>query len=216
MTGLKISRVPFGSMLTYAPRGNSEKHCQSRVEKCKLKDDRVLNSGSLMSEEIAKKISDNLAGCPFYDYFNKDVTLVPIPSSALLKKDSLWVPERITTALEKHNLGTSKTLLLRHTPLQRSSTSLAENRPKAHQHYSSIGVQKLLYEPKEIVLVDDVITRGATSLGAANRLASAFPDARIRVFAVMRTISNPDDFENTYCSCTGYISLRGENTFREP
>ena len=203
-------------MLTYTPRGNSEKHCISREEMRKLKDDRVLNSGSLMSEEIAKRISDKLGSYPFYDYFNKDVILVPAPSSTLLRRDSLWVPKRITTALEKHNLGTSKALLCRHTPLQRSSTSLAENRPKAHQHYDSIGVQKLLHEPKEIVLVDDVITRGATSLGAVNRLASVFPDAHIRVFAVMRTISNPDHFENTVYPCTGHISLRGENTFRIP
>ncbi len=39
----------------------------------KLKDDRVLNSGSLMSEEIAKRISDELGSYLFYNYFNKDV-----------------------------------------------------------------------------------------------------------------------------------------------
>jgi phosphoribosylpyrophosphate synthetase len=47
-------------------------------------------------------------------------------------------------------------------------------------------VQKVLSEPSNILLVDDIITRGATLLGAASRLAEAFPKAEIRAFAVMR------------------------------
>ena len=216
MTTLGVSSVHFGSLLTYAPRGDSEMHCLSRVERHRLKNDHVLNSGLLMSEEIAKRISDDLAMYPFRSYFHKDATLVPVPRSSLLKKDTLWVPGRIASALEKHGLGTRETLLVRDTPLPRSSTSLAKDRPKAHHHYDSMSVQKRLHDPKEIVLVDDVITRGATSLGATNRLASAFPATRIRVFAAMRTISRPDCFERIVCPCTGTISLRGENTFRNP
>ncbi len=182
----------------------------------KLKNDQVLNSGSPMSEEVAGMLSVSLAGSPFHDYFHKDVTLVPIPGSSRLKKDTLWVPERITSALEKHDLGTSIQILYRDVPLRRSSTSLAKDRPKAHQHYGSMAIQKPLHDPKEIVLVDDVVTRGATLLGAANKLADAFPGVRIRAFAVMRTISNPDCFEGICNPCTGNISLRGKDTFRSP
>ena len=48
-------------------------------------------------------------------------------------------------------------------------------RPTAEQHYESISVQGILSEPEEILLVDDVVTRGVTLLGCANRLADAFP-----------------------------------------
>ena len=113
-------------------------------------------------------------------------------------------------------MGKSEECLIRETPLPRSSKVSASNRPKAFQHYDSMRVRELLFDPKEIVLVDDVITRGTTVLGAVNRLAETFPKAFIRVFAVMRTISNPDDFSKIVDPCTGTISLVRENTFREP
>jgi len=77
-------------------------------------------------------------------------------------------------------------------------------------------VRESLLKPKEIVLVDDVITRGATAVNAVNRLANAFPNAKIRVFAAMRTISDPDMFSEIIQPCTGTISLIGEDTYRDP
>jgi predicted amidophosphoribosyltransferase len=106
--------------------------------------------------------------------------------------------------------------LKRAIPLRKSATSLAANRPKAFEHYASMEVQKVFPEPTEIVLIDDIITRGATAMGAANKLADAFPAARIRVFAAMRTISPPDIFKNTLDPCIGTIDLRGADTFRRP
>ncbi len=67
-----------------------------------------------------------------------------------------------------------------------------------------------------ISIVDDVITRGATTLGAANRIADVFPSSDIRVLAAMRTISNPDEFTYFCKPCTGTIKLLGVDTFRDP
>lgn len=128
----------------------------------------------------------------------------------------LWVPRRITSALANNGLGKNEECLYRDIPLPKSSTSLASNRPKAFQHYDSMKVRELLFDPKEILLVDDVITRGATMLGAVNKLADTFPNARIRTFVVMRTISNPDEFSEIIQPCVGTITLSGENTFRVP
>ena len=82
MTSLKITNVQFGSMLTYTPRGDSEDHRQSKVEMRRLKNDQVLPSGSLMSEEVARTLNANLARYSFQDYFHKDVALVPIYRAA--------------------------------------------------------------------------------------------------------------------------------------
>ena len=101
-------------------------------------------------------------------------------------------------------------------PLPKSSQVAAQNRPKASMHYDSMNVGDLLFKPREIVLVDDVITRGATALGAASRLEEAFPSVKIRVFAVMRTISNPDEFSSIIDPRVGKIVLRGEDTYRRP
>jgi hypothetical protein len=41
--------------------------------------------------------------------------------------------------------------------------------------------------PERITLVDDFITKGATVLAGAARLAEAFPDAEIQAFVLVRT-----------------------------
>ena len=211
---MEITKVDFGSLLTYTPRGNQTKHRESRTVMRNLKNDAVLQSGDLTSSLIAQIIRNGLDGYPFSDYFNETTMLVPTPKSSMLQKDGLWVPQRITSALENKGLGINEECLIRNTPLPKSSKVSAQNRPKASQHYESMGVRESLLHPREIVLVDDVITRGATALGAVNKIKEAFPNASIRVFAAMRTISNSDDFSDFFEPCTGKIELVGVNTFR--
>jgi hypothetical protein len=64
--------------------------------------------------------------------------------------------------------------------------------------------------------VDDVVTRGATLLGAASRLADALPAARVRAFAAIRTISNPEEFSSITAQVIGRIEYRDGETFRRP
>ncbi len=130
----------------------------------------------------------------------------------------LWVPQLLTTALIKNGLGkSSESCLERIKAVPRSSGQTSgKNRPKAFQHYESMNVKELLFQPKEIILVDDVITRGAAILGGVNRLAEAFPDAKIRAFAMMRVISRVEDFTNLEDPCIGAITRYGENTNRDP
>ncbi|MDE1875765.1 MAG: hypothetical protein KGH86_02895 [Thaumarchaeota archaeon] len=101
--------------------------------------------------------------------------MVPTPTSSLITPGSLWVPQRIAKALVRKGLG--KTVIecvKRVKALPRSSKSLASNRPKAQDHYDSVEVENILSNPTEILLIDDVVTRGATLLGVANKLADAF------------------------------------------
>ena len=213
---MEITKIDFGSLLTYTPRGNQTKHHESKAIMRKLKNDAVLQSGNLMSSLIAQDIRNKLDGYPFSDYFNETTMLIPTPKSSMLQKDGLWVPQRITSALENNGLGINEECLIRNTPLPTSSRVSASDRPKAFQHYESMEVRESLLHPREIVLVDDVITRGATALGAVNKIKEAFPNANIRVFAAMRTISNSDDFSGFFDPCTGNIKLVGVNTIRRP
>jgi predicted amidophosphoribosyltransferase len=126
-------------------------------------------------------------------------------------------PTTSCKALVSRGLGKGvEECLNRMTPLRKSAKSLAADRPKAHEHYASMEVQKVFPEPHEILLVDDIVTRGATAIGAANKLAEAFPRARIRLFAAMRTISPPDTFTDTMAPCIGTIEIRGVDAFRRP
>ena len=214
---MKLSEIEFASLLTYSPWGTTEIEFRSKTTKTNLKTDvRLETEQILMSEYIARGIKKNLEQLPFADFFKANPILIPTPTSSLTQKDTLWVPERLATALVNNGLGKDvKSCLQRTTPLRKSHTSSSANRPKAFEHYNSMSVQKTLVEPDEILLIDDIITRGATLLGAANKLADAFPKANIRAFAAMRTISRPENFSKIFDPCRGKIELVGEDTYSD-
>jgi predicted amidophosphoribosyltransferase len=216
-----LHRLEFCSLLSYSPRGLSDAEKASRTAMKALKEDQFVprpsEHAALMSDMVADNIAKNIATLPFANYFTTNTILVPIPSSTLMRPGSLWVPQRLANALVKRSLGKEVVYCLeRVTPLQKAATSSAPNRPKAIDHYNSIKVQKPLVEPEEILLVDDVITRGSTLLGAASKLAEVFPKAKILAFAAMRTTSPPDRFLDIYDPRTGLITLSNDNTFRRP
>lgn len=172
----------------------------------------------LMSQWVAQIIHRRKSTLPFDSFFHPNTTLIPAPSSSLMKADTLWVPYRVATALAKIGLGKEVVRCLRRVkPVPKAAFCESWERPTAAQHYDTIEFQGSLSEPDEIVLVDDVVTRGATLLGCANRLADAFPNTLIRAFAVMRTISIPSNFEEMYAPCEGMIRLlESGGTIREP
>nr|NIP61938.1 phosphoribosyltransferase [Nitrosopumilaceae archaeon]NIU01370.1 phosphoribosyltransferase [Nitrosopumilaceae archaeon]NIU87713.1 hypothetical protein [Nitrosopumilaceae archaeon]NIV66109.1 hypothetical protein [Nitrosopumilaceae archaeon]NIX61972.1 hypothetical protein [Nitrosopumilaceae archaeon] len=63
-------------------------------------------------------------------------------------------------------------------------------------------------------LVDDVVTRGATIIGAANRLKDVFPDATIRAFVAVRTVGSK--FSRLIDPCKDTIILQNGETYRKP
>ncbi len=73
----------------------------------------------------------------------------------------------------------------------------------------SIAVQgTLAAKGDNFVIVDDIVTRGATILGCANRLLEAFPEANVAAFAAIRTMSDPDTFVRIIDPRVGRISYR--------
>lgn len=214
---MRLSTIEFGSLLTYSPHGTSDVALNSKDNMMALKTDQhVRDPPILMSELIAQTVERDMMKLPFASFFNSKPILVPIPSSSLSKPDTLWVSDRLAKALVKMGLGQRVVPCLeRVRALPKSATSAAANRPKAAEHYDSMEVQKILSEPEEIILVDDVVTRGATLIGAANKLADAFLNAHIIAFVAMRTISNPAEFRKIYSPVRGTIELQlsGE-TFR--
>lgn len=174
-----------------------------------------------MSQWIARTIHQNMGKLPFASFFQPDTVLVPVPKSSLMQPGTLWVPDRIATAMVKKGIGREVLSCLgRVTPVRKSAWSEPSERPTPTEQYDTIRVQGRISEllPDEIVLVDDIVTRGATFVGAANRLAESFPKARIRAFAAMRTISNNSEFEALYDPHFGTIRYRQltDDTLRRP
>lgn len=218
---MRLTELEFGSFLTYSPHGDSETALRSKTAMADLKNDKYITFDSkpvLMSKYLAEGIKKQLNTLPFAEYFQANAILIPVPKSSLAKPDTLWVPQRLASALIAEGLGKDvKSLLQREKPVVRSSKSLPKDRPKAIDHYNSMGVRETLDNPVDVILIDDVVTRGATFLGAANKIADVFPNAKIRAFAFMRTISNANAFASIIDPCRGKITLRDDGeTFRDP
>jgi len=209
MNSLQLKQLEFGSFLSYDPHGSTHNALQSRKLIPLLKQDLPLGqSPILMSEWIIKKICESMISLKFYSFFKSNPILVPVPKSSLMHEGTLWVPKRIADALEKQGFGTVATYLKRIKPLAKSSTSNSGTRPDVQQHYDSLAVQEKLIKPdRDILLIDDVVTRGATFLGSANRLANTFPNCPIRGFAIMRTMGYNTPFIKIEDPCMGHIFL---------
>ena len=222
---MQIDLLEYGSLLSYTPPESSE--ISPEIENANdvmyaIKNDSFIEDPPIQTSDwIAKTVQENIRNLPFSAFFQPNTILVPVPKSTLVQPGSLWVPERIASALVRNGIGKrAVACLARVTPIRKAAWSGASNRPRPSEQYQTMGVQGSLSElkPKEIVLVDDIVTRGATFLGAANRLVEAFPQARIQAFAAMRTISNSSEFEALYEPKMGTIKYREDrdDSIRRP
>jgi orotate phosphoribosyltransferase-like protein len=90
------------------------------------------------------------------------------------------------------------------------------HRPTVYDHYQSFAVVQTLPPDAEILLVDDVVTKGRTLVAGAMRLREAFPQAQIRAFALLRTKGFVDEIERVIDPCVGEIHWNGTDAFRDP
>jgi hypothetical protein len=217
---LKLSELEFGSLFTYTPKAQSDSQRKAKDVTFDIKYYRYVEDRGrpvIISEYISNYIKKEMGNLPFRNFFDNNPILVPVPNSSKRLEDTLWVPHKLATALHENGFGISvSTMLQRKIALRKAATSPAKDRPKALEHFRSLEVQDILSEPKRILLIDDVVTRGATLLGAANKLFEIYPWAEIRAFTAMRTMSDPNDFKELLDPCTGHIYLNGEETQRIP
>lgn len=152
------------------------------------------------------------------ELFDAGPTLVPVPRSTLLTQGALWVPNQLCRELPRMGIAEEVSPLLERTePIAKSARSLAADRPTAHRQFETLGVLRGLETPRNVLLIDDVVTRGSTLLGAASRLAQAYPGVAVRAFAAARTTSLPDQFQRTLDPVRGTITLRPDGqTIRVP
>jgi len=106
-------------------------------------------------------------------------------------------------------------LLKRSTAVPKSAFQQAADRATLQQHFDSMQVDVLNPSPTHIVLVDDIVTRGTTLLAAASRIAEAYPNAEVRAFAAVRTMSR-QDIDTMESPCVGTIRPQGKWSQRDP
>jgi predicted amidophosphoribosyltransferase len=100
--------------------------------------------------------------------------------------------------------------------VRKSATAAKGRRPTVARHFDSFRLEPSALRLSNVVLIDDVITRGRTLLAAAARVSEAFPGAQIRAFALLRTQGLTDGFESLLEPCRGEIRWIGGDAQRMP
>ncbi len=132
-----------------------------------------------------------LEGC-----LGPDVTLVPIPRSAKSpdgNKEVFWPALKLCNHLVSEGLGKDvRQLVKRAVKIKKSAFCSPDERPDPDAHAKSmtldLGAVGFI-PPERITLVDDVVTRGSTLIGATILLRQSYPDLDISSFAWSRTTS---------------------------
>jgi len=211
-----LSEIRFGSFLVYAPRGTSEVSRRAKRFVRALKEERLVGvPPQSPSDYAARRLGDEsplLGGL-----FLESALLVPVPRSSLPVEGGIWPALNIASALVRYGLGAAVLpCLTRVKAVPKSAFAASGTRPKPIEHYDSIQGTKMVTDRPSLCLVDDVITKGATLLGAASRLQETYPQARVMAFALVRTLGFVDDIERIVEPATGTITLHGEEALREP
>jgi hypothetical protein len=180
-----ISRLPFATPLVYSTKGVSDVSKKSRELR-----DRIKSNDVRLFQQIALHVEELVAEGKFPGFFGADVTFVPVPGHAPLAPGAVSTAERIAQALADLGFGAVSPVLQRATKVTKSAWARGADRPRAGQHFDSMAMERSLIKPRRIVLIDDVVTRGATFLGAASRLQSEITDAEIRAFGLARAITD--------------------------
>lgn len=128
---MRLSELQFGALLSYCPQGDSNEIQYSKNVMLWIKGDRFVGKPPiLMSQWIAQTILNQKNKLSFFTFFQPDTILIPTPKSSLMQPDTLWVPERIATALVKIGLGKEVvSCLVRRKSVPKSASSSPSKRP---------------------------------------------------------------------------------------
>jgi hypothetical protein len=209
-----IRQLPFASCYVYSPSGKGRVCQRSRLLRSLLKeaDARFVEKYALRVHQQVDDGSTALRG-----YFGDEDVLVPVPGNAPGSADRVWAASRLAEALVREGLGRAAWPGLSRTcAVRKSAFALTGARPSVVRHYDSFALANPLWQPQSIVLIDDIVTKGRTLLAAAARLQERFPGARIKAFALVRTMGLQPDVPHLLEPCTGIIRWRGGDAHRSP
>jgi len=210
----RLLEMKYASLLSYCPRDPSKKGEIARKVMISIKKELPMNSefGVLFASEFVAKTLKKIIkkDKDFKDFLGENPVLIPVPRHAPIKKDSLWPSFQIAKAMEREGIGAVRPILERIEAVPRSSTSSPESRPSPTIHYKSMAIKKIPTISQDVILVDDLVTRGHTFIASAWHVCEAFPDVEVRAFAAMRTVSNRLEFKELFDPVIGRITYRPE------
>jgi hypothetical protein len=140
---------------------------------------------------IVDKLMEEVAcGSRLAPLFADHPLLVPAPVSGMSRANTVYATRSLCRALVNGGLGERVwPCVQRLKAVPKSAFAASGQRPSAYQHWDSMSVAPALHDQGalNLLIVDDVLTRGVTLIAMATRLREAFPHALIRAFALART-----------------------------
>lgn len=212
-----LSELRFASHFAYSPRGASEAAVRSREIRDLLKQNRRVAPELTAAELLARRVREAVDRGRYRGYFDRHAAVVPAPRSSRLLPGALWPALELAAAIVAEGLGSRVLPCLERTEaVPKAAFAASGQRPTAMDHYRTIACAPSVPPPSVILLVDDIVTKGATLLGSAARLRETFPVARMAAFAAMRTLGLQPDIEELLDPCEGLIRWEGPDALRIP
>jgi hypothetical protein len=212
-THTAIREVAFASCYVYSPAGVGAICERSRL----LRDFLKAGDARFMARYAVQVHQQSQDPMQLAGFFRPDDVLVPVPGSTPKSSAALWVAADLADALAREGLGALAWRgLHRVIAVRKSGTAARGARPTVALHYESLLMDHPPIAPQSVVLIDDVITRGRTLLAAATRVHEVLPNARIRAFALLRTMGLITDVKRLLEPCRGKISWKAGDAFRNP
>lgn len=205
--------LPFAACYVYSPKGESDVSQRSRQLCARAKS----GSTKWLRSYAATVHQEAFHGQTFREFFADPGMLIPIPDFRPPGQATLWAARRLALAL--HEMGLAEEVwagLKRVSSVEKSSSAWMWERPTVLQHYQSFAVVPSSKTARNILLIDDVITKGRTLAAAAIRIQEAFPKADVRAFALVRTMGFVLDVPRLFEPCQGVIHWNGEDAYRAP
>ena len=175
----------YFTFLVYSPRGQSEKASQSRNLAGKCKNGDILFA-ELLADEIIKEGEQS---------FFKDTVLIPAPRSAPLTKGAVFPTKVLADKFVMKGLGNGVyECIQRIKPIPKSSSQYsAETRNSVRTHLDSLALNNIIIPETTIIIVDDILTLGRTSMACALKLSEIYSEKEIKIFCPFRTRSFEDN-----------------------
>lgn len=207
-----LSEVRFGSYLAYSPRGSSDVSKRSRLVR-----DAVKYWRQDLIDRIVTALRTSFPENGLAAVLGPEVVLVPVPRRAPLVAGGLWPSSRLCEALVAAGLGAEVLPALERTAaVPKSAFAAPGERPTAMRHYETIDVSAVLTSRDRVTVVDDIITKGNTMLGAASRLSDQLTNADLGGFALVRTRGLVPEIDEIVDPVVGSIRRSGASAIREP
>jgi hypothetical protein len=212
-TALTPAGLTFAACYAYSPRGHGMASEESRLLRARLKAGDV----DWIARYAARVQEQSLAGGRLSGLFGTGVVLVPMPPSACTGSGAAGATVRLAVALRNAGLACAVWAGLRRiVPIRKSATAPCRCRPSVQAQFDSLAVDGTLLAPAQLMLVDDVVTKGRTLLAGAQRLREAFPGAQVQGFALLRTMSMVPEIERLLDPCLGTIFWKDADAWRSP